>query len=344
MWSRSAALRSPFGRDRTVVQHAGLGAAAPRRTHRRPTFAADRRARARSPLQRGERGLEADVALEVSRRARRGGRSKNQPSPAALATRARVGVRSGRRAAAAIAWPRRCRAPSRSGRGPPGSHHSPEHGGDVGGAALGRHEHRDVARTHPLDPTVGIGDRALVEQARGCATATSASDDALDVRRAEPSRRAVERTRRLGHDADVERGAVAERVRRARWAPRRPAGTGCRGGRASRRGRARRARRAVVDRSGGWCRACVRSDAAHRLEVGVDVGAAEAVDRLLRVADRDQPVVCRRLGRTPPTGVGRCPGTRRRGRVGTGGRAARASAGPSSGSASRSRRSLINRS
>ncbi len=51
---------------------------------------------------------------------------------------------------------------------------------------------------------------------------------------------------------------------------------------------------------------------AARPEVGDDVGAAEGVDRLLRVADQDQrPVPVEGAGRGSPTAPGRCPGTRR---------------------------------
>ena len=48
------------------------------------------------------------------------------------------------------------------------------------------------------------------------------------------------------------------------------------------------------------------------VEVAVDVGAAERVDRLLGVADQDHRAGARgRPGAGSPTGSGRCPGTRR---------------------------------
>ena len=56
-----------------------------------------------------------------------------------------------------------------------------------------------------------------------------------------------------------------------------------------------------------------------RPEVGDDVGAAEGVDRLLRVADQHQRAVAVEGALAgSPTAPGRCPGTRRRARPGSG--------------------------
>ena len=76
-----------------------------------------------------------------------------------------------------------------------------------------------------------------------------------------------------------------------------------------------RVRRAVVLLERDRLRA---GEVALELEDVADVGAAERVDRLVRVADgADVPVLARRGAAAAGTARGSCPGTRRRGRSGT---------------------------
>ena len=80
------------------------------------------------------------------------------------------------------------------------------------------------------------------------------------------------------------------------------------------RGAEDRVRRAVVLLERDRLRA---AEVALELEDVADVGAAERVDRLVGVADReDVPVLARRAAAGAGTARGSCPGTRRRGRSG----------------------------
>ena len=314
-WRRSVSRRSPSTGSQRAAGHA---------LDERDRLRQRRDARAaqhRGPVGAGGGGRPPRRRRPRRRRARRTSRGTRSSPPRAPAWR-----RCGRSIAS------RRRSHSRAGAVPNTLPGAVDHRGDAdrvervadeGGVAVAAHEHGDVARTHRRRA------RAEPSSWRSSISAPESSSPARSAARSRGDVLARRRRRRVALRASSRRrvGALGEPDPQRRGHRR--------AGQARRAVGRRRAHRAMDDalvaepgaaeeRVVGVEQPLVAAPVdgergalrrrRGRLEIGVDVRAAEGVDRLLRVADQDQRRAARRRTRAGgcPTAPDPCPGTRRR--------------------------------